>query len=68
MDPKLRDKYNHSISTTFLHARARNQCKIHSSLQKHDLEEGEEEEEPLCGWMGCCGWRGGCDKNKSAGK
>jgi hypothetical protein len=67
MDLDLRSKYDHSLTTTFLHARARNQCKIHSSLQKRTLEEGEEEEEPLCGWMGCTGWRGGCEKDKSAG-
>jgi hypothetical protein len=67
MDQELRDKYNHSMSTTFLHARARNQCKIHTSLKNGDLEEGEEEEVTLCGWMGCTGWRGGCEKEKSAG-
>ena len=66
MDAALRESYNHSISTTFLHARARNQCKIHSSIQADGNE--NDEMKPLEGWMGCSGWRGGCEKDKSLGE
>lgn len=61
MEEELKEKFAHSISTTYLHARARNNCKLHNSIQ------GIKDDKSYTGFMGCCGWRGGCEKCKSAG-
>lgn len=79
MEPELRQEFNHTVSTIFQHARARNKCTINGShkADKTKTQVGEEgdhgssdqhEEHHVCGWMGCCGWRGGTDKDKSFGE
>lgn len=68
MPDRLRKDFDHTISTIFNHARARNECKTnaaHKKKKKNDM--GEDDHGHVCGWMGCCGWRGGTDAEKSIG-
>lgn len=64
MDSKLREQFDNTISTTFLHARARNLCKVNGA---HKDKKDDEEEHVVCGCMACCGWRGGSDFERSLG-
>lgn len=63
MDLTLREQFNNTSSTTFIHARARNQCSIHGAHK----EDSEDDEHHVCGCMACCGWRGGSDLKRSLG-
>lgn len=63
MDKNLREKFDNAISTTFIHARARNICKINGAHK----DDPEDDEHVVCGCMCCCGWRGGSDFERSLG-
>lgn len=62
MSAELRSRFSNNISSSYLHAQARNQCTTHKSVRP--LEEAHK----FWGWMGWCGWRGGCEKGKSLGR
>jgi hypothetical protein len=74
MESAIQKEFDHSVSTIFQHAQARNECTINSSHKKEKKTkkkqpvQEDEDHEHVCGWMGCCGWRGGTDKEKSLGK
>lgn len=64
MGTTLRQGFENAISTTFLHAQARNQCLVNGAMKENEFDD----EHHVCGWMGCCGWRGGSDPGRSSGK
>lgn len=61
MPSDVKHLFNHSFSTSYLHAHARYPCKTHNLVAP--LEQAGE----YCGWMGCCGWRGGSEKGFTLG-
>lgn len=61
MSHDLRKRFNHSFSTSYLHARARTKDTQQTSVAP--FEEARE----FPGWMGYCSWRGASEKGLSLG-